>query len=46
MRAYRGAIEKSFRSPAREDMKEPINLGDWLVEHPGSKLRDAGGGLF
>lgn len=23
-----------FPSPAQDDMEEPINLGDWLVEHP------------
>jgi DNA polymerase V len=23
-----------FPSPAHDDMEEPINLGDWLVEHP------------
>jgi len=23
-----------FPSPAADDMEEPINLGDWLVEHP------------
>lgn len=23
-----------FPSPAQDDMEEPINLADWLVEHP------------
>jgi hypothetical protein len=23
-----------FPSPAQDDMEEPINLGEWLVEHP------------
>ena len=23
-----------FPSPAQDDMEEPINLGDWLIEHP------------
>lgn len=23
-----------FPSPAQDDMEEPIDLGDWLVEHP------------
>ncbi|MEJ5978865.1 translesion error-prone DNA polymerase V autoproteolytic subunit [Novosphingobium sp. PS1R-30] len=23
-----------FPSPAHDDMEEPINLGDWLIEHP------------
>lgn len=23
-----------FPSPAQDDMEEPINLGDWLIDHP------------
>lgn len=28
------SIPAGFPSPAQDDMEEPINLGDWLVEHP------------
>jgi DNA polymerase V len=28
------SIPAGFPSPAQDDIEEPINLGDWLVEHP------------
>ena len=28
------SLPAGFPSPAQDDMEEPINLADWLVEHP------------
>ena len=28
------SLPAGFPSPAQDDMDEPINLADWLVEHP------------
>lgn len=27
-----------FPSPAQDDMEEPINLADWLIEHPAASF--------
>lgn len=37
-----------FPSPAQDDMEEPINLGEWLVEHPAASyvMRVAGNSMI
>lgn len=37
-------VAAGFPSPAADDLEEPINLGDWLIEHPAASyvMRVAG----